>query len=108
MAPTVGRRADGSVLSIGSPGADRITTAVSQVLAGIVNDGLSLQEAIDHPRVHVHRAARADEDIKIETERTMYFGGVGAALLHSDGSLEAAADPRREGAIRIARASHSL
>lgn len=102
MAPTVGRRADGAVLAIGSPGADRITTAVAQVLAGIVNDELSLQEAIDHPRIHVHRAGRSDEDIKTEVERTMYFGGVGAALLHRDGRLEAAADPRREGATRIA------
>lgn len=107
MAPTVGRRADGAVLAIGSPGADRITTAVSQALAGIVNDGLSLQDAIDHPRVHVHRAARDDEDIKIETERTMYFGGVGAALRQADGRLEAAADPRREGAVRIAQATRS-
>lgn len=101
MAPTVGRRSDGSVLAIGSPGADRITTAVAQVLTGIVNDQMSLQDAIDHPRIHVHRAGRDDEDIKIETERTMYYGGVGAVLLRADGDLEAAADPRREGAVRI-------
>ena len=102
MAPTVGRNQDGAVLAIGSPGADRITTAVSQVVAGIVNDHLSLQDAVDHPRVHVHRAGRDDEEIKIETERTMYYGGVGAALLRPDGVLEAAADPRREGAVRSA------
>jgi gamma-glutamyltranspeptidase/glutathione hydrolase len=31
--------------------------------------------------------------------RHMYFGGVGAALRHTDGSLEAAGDPRREAAV---------
>jgi gamma-glutamyltranspeptidase/glutathione hydrolase len=54
MAPTVGRHHDGSTLAIGSPGADRITTAVVQVLAGFVNGGLGLQEAVNQPRVHVH------------------------------------------------------
>ena len=31
----------------------------------------------------------------------MYFGGVGATLVGSDGRLVAAADPRREGAVRL-------
>ena len=34
MAPTVARHDEGSTLAIGSPGADRITTAIAQVLAG--------------------------------------------------------------------------
>ena len=37
MAPTVGRHDDGSTLAIGSPGADRITTAIAQVLAGYLS-----------------------------------------------------------------------
>jgi gamma-glutamyltranspeptidase/glutathione hydrolase len=53
--------------------------------------------------VHVHRAGRADEEIKIETDLTMYFGGVGAALTGPDGHLEAAADPRRNGVARVVR-----
>ena len=39
MAPTVGRRDDGSVLALGSPGADRITTALLQVLASFAHGG---------------------------------------------------------------------
>lgn len=101
MAPTVGRHRDGSVMAIGSPGADRITTAILQVLAGFANDSLGIQEAVDQSRVHVHRAGRPDEDIKVETDLSMYFGGVGAALSRPDGSMEAAADPRRDGAVRI-------
>ncbi len=103
MAPTVGHHTDGSALAIGSPGADRITTAIAQVLAGFVNGGLSLQDAVDHPRVHLHRAGRPGEELKVEPPEapTMYFGGVGAALVRPDGSLDAAADPRREGAVRL-------
>jgi gamma-glutamyltranspeptidase / glutathione hydrolase len=103
MAPTVGHHDDGTVLAIGSPGADRITTAVAQVLAGFVNGGLPLAEAIAHPRVHVHRAGRADEVVKVETDLTMYYGGVGATIARSDGHLVAAADPRRDGAVRLVR-----
>ena len=104
MAPTVGRRGDGAVLAIGSPGADRITTAITQVLASFVG-GMPLVDAVAHPRVHVHRAGRPDEDVRVETDLTMYFGGVGVAVTAPDGTLDAAADPRRSGATRIVRTS---
>jgi gamma-glutamyltranspeptidase / glutathione hydrolase len=103
MAPTVGQRADGSVLAIGSPGASRIATAIVQALAGFVSGGLGLQEAIHHPRVHVEHARRPHEVVRRETELSMYYGGVGAALTLADGRLVAAADPRRDGAVRTLR-----
>lgn len=106
MAPTVGRHADGGVLAIGSPGADRITTAIVQVLAGFANGGLDLPAAIGHPRVHVHRAGRPEEDVKHEGFASMYFGGVIAAQRAGDGSMNAAADPRREGAVRVVERVH--
>ena len=99
MAPTVGRHEDGSTLAIGSPGADRITTAIAQVLAGYLS-GLSLHDAVIRPRVHVHRPGRPDELVRRETDLTMYFGGVGATLVDADGRLVGAADPRREGVVR--------
>jgi gamma-glutamyltranspeptidase/glutathione hydrolase len=103
MAPTVGRHRDGSTLAVGSPGADRITTAIAQVLAGFLTGRMSLQDAVCQPRVHVHRAGRTDEQIRIETDLSMYFGGVGAAVTGPDGDLDAASDPRRTGAARIVR-----
>ena len=84
MAPTVGRHKDGSTLAIGSPGADRITTALVQVLAGYVNGGMSLEQAVSHPRVHVRRAGRPEEQVQLETDLTMYFGGVAAARAARD------------------------
>lgn len=101
MAPTVGHHPDGSTLAIGSPGADRITTALAQVIAGYLSGAMTLEEAVGQPRVQVHRAGRADEQIRVETDLTMYFGGVGATVVRADGTLEAAADPRRDGASRI-------
>ncbi|MBA2456570.1 MAG: gamma-glutamyltransferase [Nocardioidaceae bacterium] len=119
MAPSVARRADGAVLALGSPGADRITTAIVQAMAGIAG-GMSLQEAIDHPRAHV-RINRSDpalaavldfelgfpmpEDMPLPTYEmplhSMYFGGVTAAAYEPTGGLAAAADPRRTGAVAI-------
>jgi gamma-glutamyltranspeptidase/glutathione hydrolase len=120
MAPTVGRRDDGTVLALGSPGADRITTALLQVVASFAHGGASLQEAVDRPRLHVHHLDEGDPDgpTRVEAEEdlplphldlpvrrhhrhSMYFGGVGAALRLGSGSLEAAADPRRAGAVAV-------
>ena len=115
MAPTVGRSTGGGVLAIGSPGADRITTALLQVLAGFAGAGMDLATAVAHPRLHVRRV---DGDPIVEHEdgiafpslpwpthshgpSSMYFGGVAAALRHSDGSLYAAADPRRDGCVAV-------
>ncbi len=114
MAPTVGRADDGAVLAIGSPGADRITTALVQVLAGFTSGGLDLATAITHPRLHVrlHGGPTVEyEDgldlpplpwpTRLHGAASMYFGGVGAALRRSDGSLHAAADPRRDGCAEV-------
>jgi len=114
MAPTVARRADGAVLAIGSPGADRITTAIAQVLVNFLHLGLSLSESVDHPRVHVevfggHPAIAvepgvrvkpfADYTVRSSPDRSMYFGGVQATLWAPGAGLFEAADPRRTGGV---------
>lgn len=118
MAPTVGRHADGSVLAIGSPGADRITTALLQVLAAVAG-GRSLVDAIDAPRLHVAGGEAGftltvEDDLFVDADgwglglpvqrmpaRSMYFGGVAAVLRHHGGRIEAAGDLRREGATAV-------
>lgn len=118
MAPTTARHDDGSVLAIGSPGADRITTALMQVLSRFALRGQDLQEAIDAPRLHVEpgeslrahfepdealaaAVARAGAEPVRHESADMYFGGVGAALRDANGDLRAAADPRRAAATAI-------
>jgi len=119
MAPSVARRSDGGVLALGSPGADRISTAVVQAMAGIAG-GMSLSEAIDHPRAHV-RVDRRDPTLPMVLDyeqglvlpdrlplptlelppHSMYFGGVTAAAYDPTAGLTAAADPRRNGAVAV-------
>lgn len=113
MAPTIARRADGAVLAIGSPGASRITTAIAQVLLNFVHSGLSLPEAIARPRLHVEvfeglPTVACEPDLPVPAmagwvtrqfpSRSMYFGGVQAALWEPTTGLSAVADPRRNGA----------
>jgi gamma-glutamyltranspeptidase/glutathione hydrolase len=118
MAPTVGRRADGSALAIGSPGSDRIPTALAQVLA-LFAAGTDLHASIAHPRMHVRVRPTDDlpvmldheEDLEVPDDtgiplrsmpsHSMYFGGVGAALWSSGVGLLAAGDPRRAGAVAV-------
>ncbi len=112
MAPTVARRPDGSVLAIGSPGASRITTAIAQVLLNFLHLGMSLREAVAHPRLHVeifegspmiaHEPGLDVRSIDGMTARrfpdlAMYFGGVQAAVFDPIAGLYGAADSRRSG-----------
>ena len=112
MAPSVARR-EGAVLAVGSPGADRITTAMQQFLINYLQLGMSLGDAIAHPRVHVDTSGdvinlKAEPgldlpDIDLPVNRfpglVMYFGGVGAAVYDDEHGFEVAADPRREGGV---------
>ena len=115
MAPSVAR-SPGKVLAIGTPGADRITTALHQVLVNRLEFKMSLEDAIAHPRLHVD--TRGDHDrlmaeqgldlpdtdlpVRIFPELNMYFGGVGAALFDAGQGFEVASDPRRAGGTVIA------
>ena len=119
MAPTTGRTRDGRVLAIGSPGADRITTALMLVLGQGCLRGADLQDAIDRPRLHLRVSDKGvtaeherDADIAVAVaesglvgheypEPHMYFGGVGAAQRGADGRLLAAGDARREAAVGV-------
>ncbi len=120
MAPTTGRTRDGRVLAIGSPGADRITTALMQVLGQGCLHGADLAHAIEAPRLHVSFDADGTPVVDHESDdaiadavrglglrgtdhgrHQMFFGGVGAAFRHADGVVEAAGDPRREAAVEV-------
>ncbi len=114
MAPSVARR-DGTVLAAGSPGADRITTALQQFLISYLRFGMPLQQAIAHPRLHVDTSGELERlmaepgldlpdtglPLTVFPDLVMYFGGVAAAVYDRTSGFEAAADPRREGGIFV-------
>lgn len=113
MAPGCAR-SSGKVLAFGSPGADRITTALHQFLVNILQRDLDLGEAVALPRIHLKIDGETKDlafepgidlpDMQCNTTRfneiSMYFGGVVAAL-YDNGGFKAAADPRREGGTVI-------
>ncbi len=115
MAPTIARNENGGIVTIGSPGAERITTALLYTLYYVIFESLPLAEAIEKPRAHVEQTAAGlsiacepgatDDDTSLPLRHfdqpDMFFGGVTAAARLADGSLIAAADPRRTGATLV-------
>ena len=109
MAPSLALDRDGLVLALGAAGGTRLRTALVGVAAGILDEGLEPQAAVEAPRVHpagavVNAEPGADEEalavleatgrtVRRWPERHHYFGGVS-----SIGRTGAAADPRRSGA----------
>jgi gamma-glutamyltranspeptidase / glutathione hydrolase len=109
MSPTIGYDADGLAVAIGAAGGTRLRSALVQVLAGLLDEGLSPGDAVDRPRLHpvgelVHlepgfldrvpeAMERAGFRVRVWPARHHYFGGV--SLVSRSG---AAGDPRRSGA----------
>jgi gamma-glutamyltranspeptidase / glutathione hydrolase len=112
MTPTIAVGDGGIALAAGAAGGTRLRSAILQVIAGVLDEGLDLQEAIDRPRLHpagpiVHvEPGFAEETIaelgshgfeaRVWPRPHHYFGGV-SAVTPSGG----AGDPRRSGAARI-------
>ena len=109
MAPTLVLDGEGLAFALGAAGGTRLRTALLTVLAAMVDDGLTPQDAIERPRVHpagdvVNAEPGSDETVLTELESRgrvvrrwlelhHYFGGVSAL-----GRAGAGADPRRSGA----------
>jgi gamma-glutamyltranspeptidase/glutathione hydrolase len=52
MTPTIVLKDGKPVLVVGTPGGSRIITTVLEILVNVIDHGMSLQEAIDAPRIH--------------------------------------------------------
>ena len=122
MSASVVRRRDGATLTLGSPGDDRIISAVVQVISHYADIGGGLAAAVAAPRLHTLRS----ETVLLEAEPgrargllpleergytvyrpvtslhaaglNPYFGGV-HAVAREKGEWAGAADPRRDGAV---------
>ena len=114
MSPTIASGPDKTV-ALGSPGADRIVSAIVQTFLRIAVDGDSLADAVAAPRAHLD-PRRDGELLCYELELPgqhlgytphhydeihMYFGAVQAASVDSNGNVDAAFDPRRSGAAAL-------
>jgi gamma-glutamyltranspeptidase/glutathione hydrolase len=114
MAPCLVLDEEGLAAVAGAAGGTRLRTALALVLAGMLDEGLEPQTAIDRPRFHptgttVNAEPGVDEEAlsRLESQgqhvrrwpgRHHYFGGVSAISRRGAG-----ADPRRSGAVRTRR-----
>jgi gamma-glutamyltranspeptidase/glutathione hydrolase len=113
MAPTVVLEDGVPRLVVGSAGSVRLASAIVQVVHGVLARGLSLEEAVCSPRLHVEgdvvhvegglgddeAAAVAGDGVEVVRwdGLNLYFGGVQAVGRTPAGELAAAGDPRRGG-----------
>jgi gamma-glutamyltranspeptidase/glutathione hydrolase len=115
MAPTVVSDDGGLVVAAGSAGGSRLRSALVQVLAGILDEGLDPADAIARPRLHpagrtlhtepplgepARRAlVEAGWDVRLWSGLHHYFGGTSVV-----GRMGLGADPRRDGAALLLHA----
>ena len=115
MTPTVVLNPDGELFFVtGTPGGATIITTVFQTIMNVVDYGMNVVQAVNAPRIH-HQ--HLPDQIRFEqgglppgvvsdlearghtlSERSGISGDVQAIMVMPDGTLEAAADPRRGGA----------
>jgi gamma-glutamyltranspeptidase/glutathione hydrolase len=117
MAPTAVLSGKVPRLVLGSAGSNRIRSAILQTIVRVIDDGLTVPEAVEAPRAHfedgvvyvepgVDTAAleRAGATLARFRARNLFFGGVQAVERDPMGRLRGAGDPRRGGAAVVVEA----
>jgi gamma-glutamyltranspeptidase/glutathione hydrolase len=113
MSPTLALEDGRTRLALGSAGSVRLAGAIVQVAVNVLGHGEPVEDAIAAARLHVedgrvHLEGGSAESVADELAaagwevvrwagRNLFFGGVSAVELRSDGSFDAAGDPRRGG-----------
>jgi gamma-glutamyltranspeptidase/glutathione hydrolase len=108
MAPSVVLGTGGLELAIGAAGGSRLRSALIQVAAGVLDEGLTPGEAVSRPRLHaadgrvqlepgfsdetVAALERNGYEARVWPEWHHFFGGVSLVT-----PTDAAGDPRRSG-----------
>jgi gamma-glutamyltranspeptidase/glutathione hydrolase len=115
MASTIIMKDGKPLVVIGTPGGTRIASTMTQVIVGMIDYGLTLEEALDAPRFYTagKRLAienRFGEEVLSQLNEKgwktdpmerydAYFGGVNAIYIDpSTGDYTGCSDPRRDGA----------
>ncbi len=114
IAPTIVLKDGKPIMAIGTPGGTRIISALAQIIMNVIDFGMSMDEAIEAPRIHclkkvVHLEGRIDKKVieklkklghpvKIHDGFDNYFGGAQGILIDpQSGTLFGGADSRRDG-----------
>ena len=114
MAPVIVLRDGKPFMTVGSPGATRIITALANIVIGVVDFKLDLPGAILAPRFHNGNLtetaveARFPKEVLsaleargyklgVKKDLDLYFGGAQGILFRPDGKLVGMGDPRRDG-----------
>lgn len=107
MAPMLLASHDGVRTVFGTGGSERIRSTTTCILLRLIDQGLSLRDAIDAPRVHsapdgvIHIEPgitdEFDQPVHRWPERDFYFGGVHAVQQQANGEICAVGDGRRGG-----------
>lgn len=103
------------LMTIGSPGATRIIPAVALTISNVIDHGMTLQEAINAPRIAQFQSGKLNAEGRMSFESynklqemgheinmrgtyDNYFGGVQGIMMDYDTkTLQGGADPRRDG-----------
>jgi gamma-glutamyltranspeptidase/glutathione hydrolase len=107
MAPALIEGADGSRTVFGTGGSERIRSTTTCLLIRLIDQGMSLAEAVDAPRMHPAPDgviqlepgidANFTQPVQRWLERDFYFGGVHAVQVATNGEVHAVGDGRRGG-----------
>ena len=118
MSPTVILTPEGEPYAVlGSPGGTTIIAAVAQVISNLIDHGMTMQEAVDAPRISGYNNNTISYESRIDPEEiakleaighiceasddwNRSFGSVNAVRYAPDGTLDGAGDPRRDGKAR--------
>jgi gamma-glutamyltranspeptidase/glutathione hydrolase len=110
MAPTIVLRDGRPVWALGLPGGVRIFTSVFQAVVNLIDHGMTLQEAVEAPRIWSQgQELEVEQDIPAAVRDALgarghrvvavggVAGGMNAVALAADGTLEGAACWRADG-----------
>ncbi len=114
MTPTIMLKNGKPFLSVGSPGATRIISALTLIVVNVVDFRMNIQDAVEAARIHcmtgdifmesrfpksVQEALTAKgHKLNVRGEMDLYFGGAQGVMIDpASGKLYGAGDPRRDG-----------
>lgn len=114
MSPTIVLKNNRPEVALGSGGSNRIRTAILQVISNLIDFKMSIEQAINAPRIHwenhclgieppydINDLVQVNLPSNTETiiwkEQNMFFGGVHGVIKTNDTLIQGAGDQRRSG-----------